>query len=94
MRNHRDSTRHARALVCAGDVSIPIGVASLRVVPPRPDVDLVERHAGGEDQRSFATAAGDSSAVRMPLKIRVGLGGHPGIATSTGITFETRPRVA
>ena len=33
-------------------------------------------------------------AVRMPLKIRRGLGGHPGTATSTGITFDTRPQLA
>src|SRR6185312_16196666 len=34
------------------------------------------------------------SAVRIPCRIRVGLGGHPGTATSTGITFETRPKLA
>ena len=33
-------------------------------------------------------------AVRMPLKICRGLGGHPGTATSTGITFDTRPQLA
>ena len=33
-------------------------------------------------------------AVRIPCRIRVGLGGHPGTAASTGSTFETRPRLA
>jgi hypothetical protein len=33
-------------------------------------------------------------AVRMPLKICRGLGGHPGTATSTGITLDTRPQLA
>ncbi len=33
-------------------------------------------------------------AARIPCRIRVGLGGHPGTATSTGSTFATRPRHA
>ncbi len=33
-------------------------------------------------------------AVRMPLRICRGLGGHPGTATSTGITLDTRPKLA
>ena len=28
----------------------------------------------------------------MPSRIRVGLGGQPGTATSTGMQFETRPQ--
>lgn len=34
------------------------------------------------------------TAARMPCRIRAGLGGHPGTATSTGMTFETRPQLA
>jgi hypothetical protein len=34
------------------------------------------------------------TAVRMPLRIRRGLGGHPGTATSTGMTLDTRPQLA
>jgi hypothetical protein len=33
-------------------------------------------------------------AVNIPPRICRGLGGHPGTATSTGITVETRPHVA
>ena len=33
-------------------------------------------------------------AARMPCRMRVGLGGQPGTATSTGMTFETRPQLA
>lgn len=33
-------------------------------------------------------------AVRIPVRICRGLGGQPGTATSTGITFDTRPHVA
>jgi len=34
------------------------------------------------------------TAARIPCRMRTGLGGHPGTATSTGITFEMRPRLA
>jgi hypothetical protein len=44
------------------------------------------RAAGAEDVLEMA--------VRMPARIRVGLGGQPGKATSTGMTFETRPQLA
>jgi len=33
-------------------------------------------------------------AVRIPWMMACGVGGQPGTATSTGITFETRPRHA
>ena len=33
-------------------------------------------------------------AVRMPARIWRGLGGQPGTVTSTGMTFDTRPRLA
>ena len=33
-------------------------------------------------------------AVSIPCMIASGVGGQPGTATSTGITFETRPRLA
>ena len=33
-------------------------------------------------------------AVRIPCMIATGVGGHPGTATSTGITFDTRPQLA
>ena len=33
-------------------------------------------------------------AVSMPLIICRGLGGHPGTATSTGTTLDTRPQLA
>ena len=33
-------------------------------------------------------------AVKMPLNISRGFGGHPGTATSTGSTLETRPQLA
>ena len=33
-------------------------------------------------------------AVSMPCMIANGVGGHPGTATSTGITFDTRPQLA
>ena len=33
-------------------------------------------------------------AVRMPARICRGLGGQPGTVTSTGMTFDTRPRLA
>ena len=33
-------------------------------------------------------------AARMPARIRVGDGGHPGTTTSTGITFATAPQLA
>ena len=34
------------------------------------------------------------TAVRMPCRIAIGGGGQPGTATSTGITFDTRPQLA
>src|SRR5205823_14749132 len=37
------AVRSTERLVDAGDVRIPVGVASLRVLLPRPDMDLVER---------------------------------------------------
>jgi hypothetical protein len=44
---------------------------------------------------AFIIFAGERArAVRMPWRIRVGLGGQPGTAISTGMTFETRPRLA
>src|SRR5277367_2642593 len=44
---------------------------------------------------SSAACTGEGEiAVRMPWRIRVGLGGQPGTATLTGMTFETRPRLA
>ncbi len=33
-------------------------------------------------------------AVSIPCMIANGVGGHPGTATSTGITFDTRPQLA
>ena len=33
-------------------------------------------------------------AVNIPCISATGVGGHPGTATSTGITFDTRPRLA
>jgi len=33
-------------------------------------------------------------AARMPCSNAVGVGGHPGISTSTGMTLATRPRLA
>jgi hypothetical protein len=33
-------------------------------------------------------------AVRMPCMIAVGVGGQPGTATSTGMTFDTLPQLA
>jgi len=33
-------------------------------------------------------------AVRMPWINAIGVGGQPGTATSTGITFATRPQLA
>jgi len=33
-------------------------------------------------------------AVTMPRRISSGGGGQPGMATSTGMTFETRPQLA
>ena len=41
----------------------------------------------------FASAAG-VIAVRMPAKMRLGLGGQPGTATLTGMTFATAPALA
>src|SRR6202035_4940106 len=35
-----------------------------------------------------------STAARMPLSRSIGDGGHPGTATSTGITLATRPQLA
>ena len=34
------------------------------------------------------------TAVNIPRRISIGAGGQPGTATSTGITFDTRPRHA
>ena len=39
-------------------------------------------------------AAERATAANMPWRIRVGLGGQPGMTTSTGMTFETRPQLA
>jgi hypothetical protein len=33
-------------------------------------------------------------AVSIPCMIASGVGGHPGTATSTGMTFDTRPQLA
>jgi hypothetical protein len=33
-------------------------------------------------------------AVKIPCISAVGVGGQPGTATSTGITFDTRPQLA
>jgi hypothetical protein len=33
-------------------------------------------------------------AVSIPAKIRFGVGGHPGTATLTGMTFATAPALA
>ena len=33
-------------------------------------------------------------AVKIPCMIASGVGGQPGTATSTGITFDTRPQLA
>ncbi len=35
-----------------------------------------------------------AAAVSIPCRIRIGLGGQPGTATSTGIMFATRPQLA
>jgi hypothetical protein len=44
---------------------------------------------------SARTAAGGRERmVRIPSRIRTGLGGQPGIAISTGMTFATRPQLA
>ena len=49
---------------------------------------------GGHYRSTIAIGREIDIAVRMPARIAVGLGGQPGTATSTGITFDTRPRLA
>ena len=44
--------------------------------------------------QSAAPLTPGDTAARIPWRIRVGLGGHPGTATSTGMMFDTRPRLA
>jgi len=44
--------------------------------------------------RTVTGATERARAARIPGGIRVGLGGQPGTATSTGMTFETRPQLA
>jgi len=49
---------------------------------------------GGACVRGWTELAGAPTAVRMPCRMRVGVGGHPGTATSTGSTADTGPSVA
>ena len=62
---------------------------------------LKQRNAGGRLQRKkHNEQAGRLRydrvliAVNMPCMIANGAGGQPGTATSTGITFDTRPQLA
>lgn len=50
----------------------------------------------GQDHRTGpgGTVPQRRTAVRMPRKISIGAGGHPGTQTSTGITRETGPQLA
>jgi hypothetical protein len=62
----------------------------------------MHRHPVGGSEEGFALtvpapaffADEPERAARMPARIRVGLGGQPGTATSTGMTFDTRPQLA
>src|SRR5438034_11260611 len=50
--------------------------------------------SGGVPSRGSTGEAALESAARMPCNSAVGVGGQPGIATSTGMTFATRHRLA
>ena len=49
---------------------------------------------GVSRRRRVGRRRGRVIAARMPCSSAVGVGGQPGIATSTGITLATRPRLA
>ena len=73
------------------------GQGSINVRP-----SSVSQRSGSRQAAPVRRASGSGSgppragemAVRMAARIRVGLGGQPGTATSTGITFATRPALA
>jgi hypothetical protein len=52
----------------------------------------IDRSASG--QRALLAALAAVTAARMPARIRLGLGGHPGTSTSTGMTLRTAPALA
>ncbi len=77
-------------------------VGDIRVVITRVRLDQSRGGIGGTrlaDRRAEKVESDPAYsrariAVRMPCRSAVGVGGQPGTSTSTGITFETAPRLA
>jgi hypothetical protein len=87
-----------------GHVLVPATFAGITPGTSRRDVRPLLGRPGSEDPsltsgRSAPTAGRTygrlaEMAVRMPRRISSGGGGQPGMATSTGMTFDTRPQLA
>jgi 3-hydroxybutyrate dehydrogenase len=65
-------------------IGVAMGQSSLRSIAG----------AGADAPATAASGAAAVIAARIPCRSAVGVGGQPGISTSTGITLATRPRLA